>query len=84
MRTTCINTEPVQLGRGPQATSVGPGDLVIGDADCIVVVPVAWADEVLARAEERHAIDTGAQADPNRERFRALYGLVFDDIPTRV
>jgi 4-hydroxy-4-methyl-2-oxoglutarate aldolase len=56
-RATCINSEPIQLGLGAAAISVGPGDLVLGDRDGIVVVPVSRAEEVLALAQERQEVD---------------------------
>jgi 4-hydroxy-4-methyl-2-oxoglutarate aldolase len=52
--TTCFNTEPVRIG----GISIAPRDLVIGDADGIVVIPVARAEEILVLAEERHELDT--------------------------
>jgi regulator of RNase E activity RraA len=52
-RSTCYNSEPVQIG----TISVAPGDLVIGDADAIVVIPAARAAEILPLAQELHAMD---------------------------
>jgi 4-hydroxy-4-methyl-2-oxoglutarate aldolase len=52
--TTCFNTEPVRIGD----ISVNPGDLMIGDADGIAVIPAARAEEIVALAEERHILDT--------------------------
>jgi 4-hydroxy-4-methyl-2-oxoglutarate aldolase len=51
--TTCLNSEPVQLGM----TSVVPGDFIVGDADAIVVIPRARAAKVVSVAEARHALD---------------------------
>ena len=55
IRSTCYNSEPVQLG----TISVAPGDLGIGDADAIVVIPAARAAEILPLAQELHAQDLG-------------------------
>ncbi|MCY1196689.1 4-carboxy-4-hydroxy-2-oxoadipate aldolase/oxaloacetate decarboxylase [compost metagenome] len=46
--------EPVSLGD----VRVCPGDLVIGDADGVVVVPQARMQEVLGKALETHALET--------------------------
>jgi regulator of RNase E activity RraA len=75
--TTCFNSEPVRLGR----ISVAPGDLVIGDADGVLVVPLDRAEEILQRAQERHELDTsvadGSPEDADRRnRLRnRLYGI---------
>jgi regulator of RNase E activity RraA len=87
--TTCLNTEPVQLGM----TSVGPGDFVVGDVDAIVVIPRARAGEAVSVAESRHELDartfelmSDADLDratlehrrsraENRGRIFTLYGL---------
>jgi regulator of RNase E activity RraA len=52
--TTCFNSEPVRIGD----ISVNPGDLMIGDADGIAVIPADRAEEIVALAEERHTLDT--------------------------
>jgi len=52
MLTTCINSDPVQIGVAPMAVSVAPGDLVMGDGDGIVVVPASRALEVLPLAQQ--------------------------------
>lgn len=57
---------------------VAPGDLLIGDADGVVVVPRRREDEVLAAAKEieeaeqriRDAIATGMRLDEARKQFR--------------
>lgn len=41
---------------------VAPGDIVLGDADGVVVVPAAEAEEVLARAEAKHADEAAIRA----------------------
>jgi regulator of RNase E activity RraA len=41
---------------------VVPGDIVLGDADGVVVVPAAEAEEVLARAEAKHADESQIRA----------------------
>jgi regulator of RNase E activity RraA len=75
--TTCFNSEPVRVGR----ISIAPGDLVIGDADGILVVPAARAEEVIGLAEERLALDTLPPANTSEETARRhahrnrLYGL---------
>jgi regulator of RNase E activity RraA len=64
---------PVSLGD----VRVAPGDLLLGDADGIVVIPRDREDEVLAaaleieRAEEliRQAISQGSRLDEAREQF---------------
>jgi 4-hydroxy-4-methyl-2-oxoglutarate aldolase len=43
--------QPIECG----GVTVRAGDLVVGDADGVVVVPAAAAEEVLRRAEERAA-----------------------------
>ena len=55
LRTTCYNSEPIQLG----TISVAPGDLIIGDADAIVVIPASRAAEILPLAQELHRQDLG-------------------------
>ncbi|MGH9203469.1 MAG: RraA family protein, partial [Vicinamibacterales bacterium] len=65
---------PVSLG----TTSVHPGDLIIGDADGVVVVPQGVESDVLeascaiARAEESilHAIAQGTRLDAARQGAR--------------
>jgi 4-hydroxy-4-methyl-2-oxoglutarate aldolase len=52
--TTCFNSDPVRIGD----ISVSPGDLMIGDADGIAVIPAGRAEEIVALAEERHILDT--------------------------
>jgi len=52
--TTCFVSEPVRIGD----ISVSPGDLIVGDADGIAVIPAARAEEVITLAEERHLLDT--------------------------
>ena len=42
--------QPIRIGR----TEVAPGDLVFADMDGIVVVPRAFAEEVLLKAEDRN------------------------------
>lgn len=54
---TCLNNEPVQIGVLPFAVPIYPGDLVLGDADGIVVVPREMAQEVYELAKERTDID---------------------------
>jgi 4-hydroxy-4-methyl-2-oxoglutarate aldolase len=52
--TTCFNTEPVRIGH----ISVAPGDLMIGEADGIAVIPARRAQEIVELAELRHELDT--------------------------
>lgn len=54
---TCLNTEPVQIGTPPFTVPVSPGDIVIGNADGVVIVPADRAEEILKLAQERHAGD---------------------------
>jgi regulator of RNase E activity RraA len=72
-RVTLVATQvPVSLG----AVAVAPGDLIIGDADGVVVVPAEGATEVLevARAIEaaedriRAAVDAGSRLDVARRQ----------------
>jgi 4-hydroxy-4-methyl-2-oxoglutarate aldolase len=73
----------VQLDAMNVAVSIGgalvaPGDLLLGDADGVVVVPKAKEDEVLARAKEideaesriREAVSGGMRLDEARRRFK--------------
>jgi 4-hydroxy-4-methyl-2-oxoglutarate aldolase len=75
--TTCFNNEPVRIG----SISIAPGDLVVGNADGIAVIPWSRATEVLALAQERHHLDTTApEATPENAKTRMLtrsriYGL---------
>jgi 4-hydroxy-4-methyl-2-oxoglutarate aldolase len=55
--TTCMNSEPVQVGKFPYAVMVAPGDIVVGDADGIVIVPAERAAEILELAKRRHDDD---------------------------
>lgn len=55
--TTCMNTEPVQIGEIPFCVMVEPGDLICGDADGIAVVPGDKAIEILPHVLERHEQD---------------------------
>lgn len=48
LRSTCYNSEPVQLG----SISVAPGDLVVGDSDAIIVIPAERALEILELSKE--------------------------------
>lgn len=53
--------------RNRRAVAVGgvvvePGDIVVGDADGVVVVPAAECEEVLARAEAKHADEAATRA----------------------
>jgi 4-hydroxy-4-methyl-2-oxoglutarate aldolase len=54
---TCLNTEPVQIGTPPFSVPVAPGDIVIGNADGICIVPAERAEEILKLAQERHEGD---------------------------
>jgi 4-hydroxy-4-methyl-2-oxoglutarate aldolase len=54
---TCLNNEPVQIGKFPFAVMVAPGDLVIGDADGLVVVPAERSEEILDRSQRRYDLD---------------------------
>lgn len=54
---TCLNDYPVQIGQAPMQIMVAPGDIVVGDNDGVVVVPGDKAQEILAIAQRRHALD---------------------------
>ncbi len=54
---TCLNNEPVQIGVFPRAVLVAPGDLIMGEADGLVVVPAERAKEILELAQRRHEGD---------------------------
>lgn len=54
---TNLNNEPVQIGAAPFAVMVAPGDLVIGEADGLVIVPAERAEEILELATRRHELD---------------------------
>jgi len=53
---------PVECG----GVTVHPGDLVLGDHDGVVVVPVALADEVCALAEEKAAGEDAVRTELER------------------
>lgn|SRR5487761_1767743 len=53
----CINNEPVQVGVSPFCVMVAPGDLIVGNADGIVVVPKGRAADLLPAVEARHEAD---------------------------
>lgn len=65
---------PVNVGEA----RVEPGDLLIGDADGVVVIPRTHEDRVLDAAEEieraenqiREAVRSGLRLDEAREKFR--------------
>ena len=71
---TCVNSEPVQIGPVPSAVMVAPGDIVCGEKDGLVVVPRERAAEILELATQRHKsdlelagiLDQGAQGDDPR------------------
>jgi 4-hydroxy-4-methyl-2-oxoglutarate aldolase len=71
---TCVNSEPVQIGSVPVAVMVAPGDIVCGEKDGLVVVPRERAAEILELATQRHTSDLklaeilgqGAQGDDPR------------------
>jgi 4-hydroxy-4-methyl-2-oxoglutarate aldolase len=76
--TTCFNTEPVRIGN----ISVAPGDLVIGDADGIVVIPAGRAEEILLLAEERYELDnTPAKGTPEDTKWRSQVRNRLYDLP---
>ena len=58
---TNLNNEPVQIGAAPFSVMVAPGDVIVGDADGLVVVPKETAAETLKLAEERHEIHKEAR-----------------------
>ncbi|WP_343504475.1 ribonuclease activity regulator RraA [Alloyangia pacifica] len=45
--------EPIGCGDAP----VFPGDIIVGDADCVIVIPAEIADEVAAEAREMTAYE---------------------------
>jgi regulator of RNase E activity RraA len=51
---------PGHLGRtvAVGGVAVAPGDIVVGDADGVVIVPLGEAAHVLRAAEEKHADET--------------------------
>jgi 4-hydroxy-4-methyl-2-oxoglutarate aldolase len=57
IRTTCVDSEPVQLGTATNAIMVAPGDLLIGDRDGLVVVPRGRMTEVLELSKRRYEAD---------------------------
>lgn len=55
---------PVQVrGALEEWLTVEPGDIVVGDADGVIVIPAALLDEVTAKVREWAASETGARAD---------------------
>ena len=54
LRPCCLNSEPIQIGVPPNAASVNPGDIIMGDKDGIVVVPADRAAAVLDAARQSH------------------------------
>lgn len=72
-RSTCYNSEPVRIGK----ISVAPGDIVVGDADAIVVVPAARAAEILFFSQELHAMDEAGNS-------RIVAGLPQSDAQAKV
>lgn len=50
---------------------VGPGDLVVGDEEGLVVIPADRADQVLARAREKQAEDAATGLDDWERDHRA-------------
>lgn len=76
--TTCFNNEPVRVGD----VSVNPGDLIVGDADGIAVIPAARAEEVVALAEERYTLDnTPALGTPEDAKLRSQQRNRLYDLP---
>lgn len=63
---------PVSVG----GIVVNPGDIVIGDDDGVAVVPLAFAEEVLARAAERQRMehDQAAGIRTGDQALGILYG----------
>jgi RraA family protein len=56
---------PGHLGRtvAVGGVAVAPGDIVVGDADGVVIVPLADAAQVLQSAEDKHADETAKRND---------------------
>ena len=50
---------------------VNPGDIIIGDDDSVVVVPLAFAEDILAKAGERQRMEH-YRADGFRDGDQAL------------
>ena len=76
--TTCFNSEAVRIGD----ISVNPGDLMIGDADGIAVIPANRAEEIVALAEERHLLDiTPALGTPEDSKLRSQQRNRLYDLP---
>lgn len=59
---TCLNTEPVQIGVFPYAVMVAPGDIIVDGADGLVVVPAERAAKLLEKAKRRHEHDLRSAA----------------------
>ena len=50
-------------GMNGATVSVAPGDLLLGDADGVVVIPLRHADSLIADAERLQAIEEAIRAD---------------------
>jgi 4-hydroxy-4-methyl-2-oxoglutarate aldolase len=66
----------LRFATGAGGVDVDPGDLVLGDADGVVVVPAARAAEVLAASAEREAAEQAIMARlAAGETTLEIYGL---------
>ncbi len=76
--TTCYMSEPVRIG----GISVAPGDLMIGDADGIAVIPARRAAEIVELAEVRHELDTTPKlGTPEDSKARSQLRNKLYDLP---
>jgi len=72
--------QPVRMGEAV----IQPGDLIVGDRDGVLALPMARADEVVAAGQRREADETAKiEAIRRGERTLDLYGFA-KDAPTEI